>query len=52
MRSLSGQLWNTLVPRDVIGFCYHTVSDRQLPHVREPLPVQVGGAIQARHRVS
>ena len=23
----------TIVPRDVIGFCYHTVSDRQLPHV-------------------
>lgn len=22
-----------IIPRDVIGFCYHTVSDRQLPHV-------------------
>ena len=28
------QLLEALVPRDVIGFCYHTVSDRPLPHVR------------------
>jgi peptidoglycan/xylan/chitin deacetylase (PgdA/CDA1 family) len=28
------QLLNALVPRDVIGFCYHTVSDDPMPHVR------------------
>jgi peptidoglycan/xylan/chitin deacetylase (PgdA/CDA1 family) len=28
------QLLEALVPRSVIGFCYHTVSDRALPHVR------------------
>ena len=28
------QLLSALVPRDVIGFCYHTVSDSPMPHVR------------------
>ena len=28
------QLLEALVPRDVIGFCYHAVSDRPLPHVQ------------------
>ena len=33
MRSLSTRVLEKIVPRSVIGFCYHTVSDRQLPHV-------------------
>lgn len=28
------QILEALVPRDVIGLCYHTVSDSALPHVR------------------
>lgn len=33
MRSLSVRALEKIVRRDVIGFCYHTVSDRQLPHI-------------------
>ena len=33
MRSLAVRALATIVRRDVIGFCYHTVSDRQLPHI-------------------
>lgn len=29
-----GRIFEALIPRDVIGFCYHTVSDRPLPHVQ------------------
>jgi peptidoglycan/xylan/chitin deacetylase (PgdA/CDA1 family) len=29
-----GRLFEALIPRRVIGFCYHTVSDRPLPHVQ------------------
>ena len=27
-------IYRKLIPRDLIGFCYHVVSDEQLPHVR------------------
>ena len=33
MGSLAVRALAKIVRRDVIGFCYHTVSDRQLPHI-------------------
>jgi peptidoglycan/xylan/chitin deacetylase (PgdA/CDA1 family) len=33
VRSLAMRALETIVRRKVIGFCYHTVSDRQLPHI-------------------
>jgi peptidoglycan/xylan/chitin deacetylase (PgdA/CDA1 family) len=33
VRSLSVRALEKIIRRDVIGFCYHTVSDRQLPHI-------------------
>ena len=33
MPSLAVRALAKIVRRDVIGFCYHTVSDRQLPHI-------------------
>jgi peptidoglycan/xylan/chitin deacetylase (PgdA/CDA1 family) len=33
VRSLAVQALEKIVRRNVIGFCYHTVSDRQLPHI-------------------
>ncbi|HEX7242225.1 MAG TPA: polysaccharide deacetylase family protein [Longimicrobiaceae bacterium] len=34
MRLLPMKVYGRIVPREVIGFCYHVVSDRALPHVR------------------
>ena len=33
MRSLSVRALEKIIRRNVVGFCYHTVSDRQLPHI-------------------
>jgi peptidoglycan/xylan/chitin deacetylase (PgdA/CDA1 family) len=33
VRSLTVRALEKIVRREVIGFCYHTVSDRQLPHI-------------------
>lgn len=35
MRLLPLEVYGRWVPREVIGLCYHVVSDRHLPHVRE-----------------
>ena len=38
MRLLPVQMYGRLVPREVIGLCYHVVSDQDLPHVRNLYP--------------
>ncbi|HEX2092916.1 MAG TPA: polysaccharide deacetylase family protein [Longimicrobiaceae bacterium] len=38
MRLLPMTVYGRIVPREVIGLCYHVVSDRRLPHVRHLYP--------------
>ncbi len=38
MRLLPLQVYGRLLPREVVGLCYHTVSDRALPHVSHLYP--------------
>lgn len=38
MRLLPIRVYGRIVPRDVIGLCYHLVSDRRVPHVQHLYP--------------
>lgn len=38
MRLLPLQVYGRLLPREVVGLCYHVVSDRRLPHVANLYP--------------
>lgn len=38
LRLLPLRVYGRVIPREVIGFCYHLASDRALPHVRHLYP--------------
>ncbi|CAA9300201.1 MAG: hypothetical protein AVDCRST_MAG68-300 [uncultured Gemmatimonadetes bacterium] len=47
MRLLPLQVYGRLLPREVVGLCYHVVSDRGLPHVRHLYPYKTPEQFEA-----
>jgi peptidoglycan/xylan/chitin deacetylase (PgdA/CDA1 family) len=41
------RFFGSVMPRDVISFCYHTVSDEALPHVRPLYPYKTAAQFEA-----
>ncbi|HLL84057.1 MAG TPA: polysaccharide deacetylase family protein [Longimicrobium sp.] len=41
------RFFGAVLPRDVISFCYHTVSDEALPHVRPMYPYKTAAQFEA-----
>lgn len=41
------RLFGAVLPRDVIAFCYHTVADEALPHVRPMYPYKTAAQFEA-----
>ncbi|HEX8452222.1 MAG TPA: polysaccharide deacetylase family protein [Longimicrobium sp.] len=47
MRLAPVRFFGAVLPREVIAFCYHTVSDESLPHVRPMYPYKTAAQFEA-----
>ena len=47
MKPVPLRFLSSMLPREVIGFCYHVVSDEALPHVRPMYPYKTVAQFEA-----